>query len=634
MKKRISVCVAAILCIAAAVAAQTTEFKYQGHLQNSSVPANGNFDFEFALFDAATGGAQIGSTLTRSSVTVVNGIFAVSLDFGNGFPGASRYLEIRVRQSGGGGFTALLPRQNVASAPYAVKSITADNATVAATANTAGTATLANNSLQLGGVAANQFVQTGDPRLSDARPPTPGSANYVQNTASQQAASNFNVSGTGTANILNAGTQFNLGGNRILSNPGTVNLFAGTNAGTSNTTGSFNAFFGGFAGNANTIGESNSFFGRSAGGGNTTGSSNSFFGESAGLANTTGSNNAFFGTNAGKANTEIGNSFFGSNSGVVNSTGFSNSFFGAFSGLVNTSGSENTFIGSGTGSKNTTGGFNSFIGTVAGLENISGNGNTFVGHGTGRDNTTGSDNTFLGLSTGMLNTSGTSNSFLGRQAGSANIGGGFNTFIGNLAGSANVNGNTNSALGYLANVASGTLFNATAIGAQAIVTTSNRIQLGRDGTDTVAIGVLTTATATQLCINARVLSSCSSSRRYKENILPFGGGLDLIKRLQPVTFDWKGRIEPDVGFIAEEVGEVEPLLVTRNENGSIEGVKFDQFAAVFVNAIKAQQLQIEAQEKQLAEQAEINKRVLNQLELLTKIVCRAEPSAEVCKDKE
>jgi len=51
--------------MAGSVRAQTTEFTYQGSLQNSSAPANGNFDFEFLLFDAASGGTQFGSTLTR-----------------------------------------------------------------------------------------------------------------------------------------------------------------------------------------------------------------------------------------------------------------------------------------------------------------------------------------------------------------------------------------------------------------------------------------------------------------------------------------------------------------------------------------------------------------------------------------
>ncbi len=118
---------------------QGTETTYQGQLQNSSVAASGSFDFEFALFDS--GGVQIGPTLTRNGVAVSGGIFSVNLDFGSGFPGATRFLEIRVRQSGGGGFTTLSPRQPVTSAPYSIKSLTSNSADTATNASTALTAT-------------------------------------------------------------------------------------------------------------------------------------------------------------------------------------------------------------------------------------------------------------------------------------------------------------------------------------------------------------------------------------------------------------------------------------------------------------------------------------------------------------
>lgn len=42
--------------------AQTTEFNYQGSLKNGGILANGNYDFEFALYDSLSGGAQVGAT--------------------------------------------------------------------------------------------------------------------------------------------------------------------------------------------------------------------------------------------------------------------------------------------------------------------------------------------------------------------------------------------------------------------------------------------------------------------------------------------------------------------------------------------------------------------------------------------
>jgi hypothetical protein len=55
---------------------------------------------------------------------------------------------------------------------------------------------------------------------------------------------NGTVAGTLSGGVVNAGTQFNLGGARVLSQPGTFNLFAGAGSGVSNNSGSSNSFFG------------------------------------------------------------------------------------------------------------------------------------------------------------------------------------------------------------------------------------------------------------------------------------------------------------------------------------------------------------------------------------------------------
>jgi hypothetical protein len=283
MKMRKGILLAALLLFTLTLLqtarARTLNFTYQGSLKNGGATANGNFDFEFALFDAASGGSQFGATVTLANVTVADGAFSVQLNFGDNFPGANHFLEIRVRQTGDGAFTTLSPRQPLNSAPYSIKSLDAETSFSAATAT---------NAQQLGGVAANQCVLTGDGRLSDARNPLPGSADYIQNATVQQSASNFNISGTGAANIFEAATQYNLAGSRILSNAGTNNLFAGVSAGASNTDGLANAFFGTFAGGLNTFGGSNAFFGSSAGFSNIGGNSNAFFGTSAGSANING----------------------------------------------------------------------------------------------------------------------------------------------------------------------------------------------------------------------------------------------------------------------------------------------------------------------------------------------------------
>jgi hypothetical protein len=90
-----------------------TAFSYQSGLTVKGQPANGPYDFELKLYDAATGGYQIGQTQTASNVHVDNGSFTVFPDFV--FAGQPLYLEVGVRPGGSSDpFTTLAPRQVVA----------------------------------------------------------------------------------------------------------------------------------------------------------------------------------------------------------------------------------------------------------------------------------------------------------------------------------------------------------------------------------------------------------------------------------------------------------------------------------------------------------------------------------------
>jgi len=115
----------------------------------------------------------------------------------------------------------------------------------------------------------------------------------------------------------------------------------------------------------------------------------------------------------------------------------------------------------------------------------------------------------------------------------------------------------------------------------------------------VQIDSFGTATSTPVCELSGVLSSCSSSRRYKENIEDAAFGLNEIARMRPVTFKWKGRNENDFGLIAEEVAKIDPLFVTHRD-GRVEGVKYAQLTAVLVNAVKALKAANEQQAEQIS----------------------------------
>jgi hypothetical protein len=359
-------------CFASA-RAQTTVFTYQGCLTDSSMAANGTYEMKFALYGSPDGSDQIGATIENSNVTVTNGVFTVGLDFGaTAFDGSPRFLKITVKKPGDADFTNLTPRQPVNSTPYSIRALSA------------ATAVTSTNALSVGGTPSAQIIREGDVRLTNTRYPNAGSSNYVQNRTTQQGSTNFNIDGTGAANIFDAGTQFNIGGNRVLSVGGAENIFVGRNAG----------------------------------------------------AVTTGRN---------------------------------------------------------------------------------------------------------------------------------------------------------------------------------------------DGSDNVRIFGLGAAGSTPLCRNAdNEISNCSSSLRYKTSITAFGFGLNLIKRLRPISFDWKDDGMKDVGFGAEDVEAINPLFVNYNRKGEVEGVKYDRFSVLFVNALQEQQTQIEAQQKQINEQKLL-------IDGLKKLVCSQNPEAHLCQ---
>lgn len=166
VKNLILIC-ALVLLIPAAASAQGTAFSFQGRLTDGSVPANGNFEMQFKLYDTLAGGNQIGGTFSVPSISVINCVFSTELDLGGAaFDGSPRFLEISVRPVGSSNpYTILSPRQHLSSVPYATRS---------------------KNAAQLGGIDARQYVTTA----------TVGSA-FIRNGTTAQTG-NFDIDGNGT----------------------------------------------------------------------------------------------------------------------------------------------------------------------------------------------------------------------------------------------------------------------------------------------------------------------------------------------------------------------------------------------------------------------------------------------------
>jgi hypothetical protein len=83
-----------------------------------------------------------------------------------------------------------------------------------------------------------------------------------------------------------------------------------------------------------------------------------------------------------------------------------------------------------------------------------------------------------------------------------------------------------------------------------------------------------------------------SDIRMKENISNLNSGLDIIKLLSPVKFDYIEGEKNQVGFIAQDVQKILPDIVSESKDGML-GVKTDSIIPYLVKAVQEQQKEID-----------------------------------------
>lgn len=109
------------------------------------------------------------------------------------------------------------------------------------------------------------------------------------------------------------------------------------------------------------------------------------------------------------------------------------------------------------------------------------------------------------------------------------------------------------------------------------------------GTTTVNTGLVLNGLATcTLQVNGAGSVGCVSDSAAKRDIQSWSPGLDAIAQLRPVSYRWKeGDQAPAVGFLAQEVGDVIPEAVRRQEwGGGMLTLDDRAILAALVNAVK------------------------------------------------
>lgn len=244
-------------------------------------------------------------------------------------------------------------------------------------------------------------------------------------------------------------------------------------------------------------------------------------------------------------------------------------------------------------------------------------GSVFVGAGAGNsDDLSANQNTFVGTNSGTLTTTGNLNTAVGHFALDANTTGVGNTAIGRASLATNDLGNNNTALGRLTDVSTGSLTNATVIGYNATVNASNKVRLGS-----------TVVTV----VEGQVAYTNPSDARFKFNVKENVPGLDFIKKLKPVTYNFdtkkfENHLNPNrkeeianidyskstaiihTGFLAQDVEKIcndlgydfDGLHIPDANNPTDNyGVAYSQFIMPIVKAVQEQQVIIEKQKTEL-----------------------------------
>lgn len=85
----------------------------------------------------------------------------------------------------------------------------------------------------------------------------------------------------------------------------------------------------------------------------------------------------------------------------------------------------------------------------------------------------------------------------------------------------------------------------------------------------------------------------NSSIRYKDNIETVKYGLDKVLQMRGVTYTKKDTGLKELGLIAEELNEILPEVVLKNEEGEPDSVSYGRITAILIEAIKDLKKEIE-----------------------------------------
>jgi len=200
-------------------------------------------------------------------------------------------------------------------------------------------------------------------------------------------------------------------------------------------------------------------------------------------------------------------------------------------------------------------------------------------------NLTGTNNTAVGKGALVLATTGSNNIAIGNSAGGTLTTGSGNIYI-----------NANAA----------------------IAAEANTTRIGTSQTECFIAGITGAGISGDVVVvdSNGQLGITVSSVRYKHNIQDMGADSADIFKLHPVTFVYNDDATDtkQYGLIAEEVEEIFPTLISKDENGLTHTVRYHLLPALLLNEIQKQHATIEKMKQQYVTVETMNN-VINNLRL-------------------